>query len=66
MVNDPIRNIIAGGPADREVDSATILQVRFGPNSILQNMFIKWRLPLLYKRIYPVHITTDVRFLNII
>jgi hypothetical protein len=36
-----IKNLIGGGPADRGGDSGIILELRLGPNSILQNWFVK-------------------------
>jgi hypothetical protein len=41
MVDDPIRNLIAGGPMDRGGDSDTILELRVEPNSTLQNQLVR-------------------------
>ncbi|MCI53737.1 hypothetical protein A2U01_0074984, partial [Trifolium medium] len=40
MVDDPIRNLIVDGSTDRGGDSDTILELRVGPNPILQNRLI--------------------------
>jgi hypothetical protein len=47
MVDGLIRNLIAGGLADRGGGSDTILELGVEPNSILQNQLVRCGLALI-------------------